>query len=154
MNITLYTNNSEPIVVDKDLTLIRTVSGELKKETSIINPVILFEMAIETAQNFNYMYIEELNRYYYVTDAVSVRNGLVEVSARIDVLMTYADAIKQNTGIIERQQKEYDLYLNDNEFSIENRRTITTKNFPQGFTTGDNFFLTVVGGYYDTESEG
>ena len=47
-NVVLYTNNSEQIKVDKDLTLIATVTGSLREECSIIKPEIIIEGSVET----------------------------------------------------------------------------------------------------------
>ena len=45
-NIFMQRNTSEPERVDKTLTLISTLTGTLKQETSIIDPVILVEGAL------------------------------------------------------------------------------------------------------------
>lgn len=153
MVIKLYINNSERVAINKSLSNEIEKTGAMIEESSLLNPVLLVEGNPNTLANINYMYISDFNRYYFVTDITSVKNGLMRISARVDVLMSYKNKILENVAIIERQEKNYDLYLNDPEFSVENRRTQTTKNFPNGFTMGNNYFLTVVGGYYETGSE-
>ena len=42
--------------------------GELKENTSMLNPSILFDSFVLTAPQYNYMYIAEFRRYYYIND--------------------------------------------------------------------------------------
>ena len=63
MNISLYKNSSDSRCINKKITLVSSMTGNLKNESSIINPTIL----IETDNiDFNYLYIQEFKRYYYV----------------------------------------------------------------------------------------
>ena len=90
--INLYNNSSEPEVVDKSLSLQTSLQGQLKDNTSIITPSIL--MNINSIPTANYMYIPDFHRYYYITNIESVRNGLIQISAKCDVLMTYKSGIR------------------------------------------------------------
>lgn len=56
-NIALQTNASEKNKLVKDLTTIATVTGTLKTETSIIDPVILIEGNLSNYTGCNYMTI-------------------------------------------------------------------------------------------------
>lgn len=85
-NITLQVCASEPNRVTKELTLITTLSGTLKSETSIINPVLLIEGDLTSFINCNYLTIPIFGRSYFVTDIRSIRSNLVEVTAHVDVL--------------------------------------------------------------------
>ena len=109
-NVTFYQNNSEPNKVDKELREIVTLSGVLKDETSIVNPTILIESNTIIG---NYVYIPTFNRYYYITDIVSFRNKLWQVSLKCDVLMSFRNDIRKNNALVARQQYEYNMYLKD-----------------------------------------
>ena len=65
--IKLYSNTAETNRVDKTnfLTLKATLQGNLKEKTSIINPIINFELS--DVPDFNYVYIAEFNRYYFIS---------------------------------------------------------------------------------------
>ena len=66
-----------------------TVSGTLKNATSKVNPVIEFAKDITYFNGYNYCYIADFNRYYFVSDVVSVRVGLTSISFRVDVLTSF-----------------------------------------------------------------
>ena len=123
--INLYNNTSEPEKVDKSLSSQGSLTGQLKDSTSIINPSILCNIgSIPTA---NYMYISEFHRYYYITNIESVRNGLVQLSGKCDVLMTYKSGIRGCNALVERQEHSYSPYLVDNQIPMDNKNTVSSK---------------------------
>lgn len=143
-NIVLQTNNSENNRVVKDLTTITTLSGTLRQDTSIIDPVIMIEADLSDLISCNYMTIEAFSRSYFVSNIRSLRTGLVELSCHVDVLSSFADEIKANSAIIRRQENNWNLYLNDGTFRVYQNPMVLTKAFPSGFTT-QNFVLAVAG---------
>ena len=143
MTINLYINKSEKERVSKTLSNEKTFTGTLREQTSIIDPVI----SIETAENisgYNYMYIPEFGRYYYIRGIDSVKNNLWKVSAHVDVLMSFKSQILQNSGVIERQENKWNLYLPDPDFQTSNKTQIQTKKFPKGF--GNRSYILVISG--------
>ena len=153
-NIVLQQNNSEMNRVSKSITDIMTVSGTLKEETSIIDPVIKIECDLSTVTGCNYLSIPAFGRSYFVNNIRSIRNGLVEFSCHVDVLSSFASAIRENTAIIKRQENKWNLYLNDGSFKVYQNPTVLTKAFPSGFTTQE-FVLAVAGSYSgQPENEG
>lgn len=143
--ITLQRNNSENNRLTKDVTDIITVTGELKTETSIVDPVILIECEITTLKACNYMTIPVFDRSYFVNNIRSIRTGLVEFTCHVDVLSSFADAVKEQTAIIARQENEWNLMLNDAIFKLYQNPKVLTQPFPTGFTTQE-FVLAVAGG--------
>ena len=79
-NIVLQRNNSEQNKLTKEITDIITVSGELKAETSIIDPVIIIECDLSTVTRCNYMSIAAFGRSYFVNNIRSIRSGFVKSS--------------------------------------------------------------------------
>ena len=144
MTLTLYSNTSEYAALDKEIQQLILLSGILREESSIIDPVILIEDIDDFISEMNYAYIEDFNRYYFITNIESVRQGLWRVSFHVDVLGTYKDAIRANSGIIERNENLYDLQLNDGLFRTRQNPRIVQKAFPSGFNTW-NFVLAVAG---------
>ena len=90
------------------------------------------------------MTIYEFKRNYFITSMESVRNGLYIINGHVDVLTTYASAIKANTAIVQRQANTFNLYLDDGAFKIYQNPIVETFTFPQGFA-GHMFVLTVMG---------
>lgn len=142
--IKLQRNNSENNRVTKDLTDIMTVSGELKTETSIIDPVIMIECDLSTVTLCNYMTIPAFGRSYFIGNIRSIRSGLVEFSGHVDVISSFAQAIRENSAIIKKQENDWNLYLNDGSFKIYQNPIVLTKKFPSGFP-GQEFVLAVAG---------
>lgn len=143
-NIVLQRNNSERERLTKNISNLLTVSGVLKTETSIIDPVIMIECDLNDVKNCNYMTISAFGRSYFVNNIRSIRNGLVEFSCHCDVLSTYAEQIRDNTAIIRKQENDWNLYLNDGSFKIYQNPNVLTRAFPSGFTTQE-FVLAVAG---------
>lgn len=108
MVIILYKNNSERNCVTKILTNSRTLNGTLRQETSIKTPIITIA-GDENTPFFNYAYIEDFARYYFITDIKSIRNGIWEISFLCDVLMSFKNDILNSYAVID-QTKEYDIY--------------------------------------------
>ena len=143
-DIKLQRNNSERNRITKDISDILTVSGKLKTETSIIDPVIMIECDLSAVTGCNYMSIPMFNRSYFVNNICSIRTGLVEFSCHVDVLSSFAAEIRGNTAIVRKQENNWNLYLNDGSFKIYQNPNVLTKSFPSGFTTQE-FVLAVAG---------
>lgn len=143
-NIVLQRCTSEKNRLTKSLTAIATVSGTLKNETSIINPVFLVEGDVSNYVRCNYLTVQAFSRSYFVTDIKTVRNGVFEITCHVDVLSTYASGIRSNFAIIKRQENSWNLYLNDGTFKIYQNPNVLTKPFPSGFNTRQ-FVLAVAG---------
>ena len=142
--IKLGRNQSEENRLSKNITSITTVTGVLKDETSILRPVVLIQCDLADVRKVNYMEIPSFGRKYFVTNIESVRQGLVAISGRVDVLSTYNSKIRSNTGIIRRQEKNWNLYLNDGVLKVYQNPKVQTKNFPSGFSSIE-FVLAVAG---------
>ena len=137
--------------MDKSLTELAVLTGDLKQESSFESPVIYLygaEQQIHISQA-NYMYISQsrFNRYYYITDIIVGKTRLYEVHGRVDVLMSFKTQIRANTGIVRRAENNtnYNLYINDGSLIAYQDPIVITKNFPSGFT-GQTYVLTVAGG--------
>lgn len=144
MEIILYYNNSEKIKLDKELTQIGTIEGRLFQNTSITKPSIMFDL--DTAVfSANYLYIPQFKRYYFITDDVNVSANKWQIQARVDVLTSFKSAIRENTAIIERQENEYNLYLDDKYYRAYQNEDVQYKKF-SGSLPSDKYILVVNGG--------
>lgn len=140
-------NESEPEKIGKSLATISTLTGSLKSETSIIDPIVLISGSITPAaiMTANYMYIPDFMRYYFIRNIRSIRTGIWEISAHVDVLESFREPIKSQTAVIRRQENRYNLYLDDGIFKVYQNPAVITKTFPKGFTD-QAFILAVAGG--------
>ncbi len=143
-DITLQKMTSEKNAITKKTSDIKKVSGVLKDTTSIIDPIIMIEIDLADVINCNYLNIPKFGRSYFVNNIRSVRQGLVEFTCHVDVLSSWAKELKTNSAIVRRNEKKWNLYLNDGTFKIYQNPTVLTKAFPSGFTTQE-FVLAVAG---------
>ena len=143
MTINVYTNNSTDNTRNKDTTLLGSLVGSLKEKSSIIDPIILVSGSLPTTAN--YIYISDFNRYYFIRDISSVRNGIYEIKAHCDVLTSAGNNLDNCTGIVRRQENNWNLYLDDGVFKAYSNPNIIQKSFPSGFTGSLNYILAVAG---------
>lgn len=144
MTINLFQNNSDTNVVSKSLTAKGTLTGTLREDCSIIDPIIKVEgISGSDLPYINYCEIVEFGRYYYIKDIVLV-GKLYELRCHIDVLETYKDQIKPLKAIIARNQYDFNLYLQDGMMKEYANPHIEIKQFPNGFDQFE-FIFSVVG---------
>ena len=150
MTLTLYQNLSENNRLNKALTQIgESLTGTLRAETSIFTPDILIDLnaagiSAEQITTANYAYVPEFNRYYFITDMTMVRQDLVRLSMRCDVLQSFSSQILEQTAIVRRQENNWNLNLDDGLFTVYQNPIIRVQTFPQGFTS-QSFILSVAG---------
>lgn len=114
MKLTLYKNESDNRVVSKVIKDDMVVMGELKDSCSVTNPTfILAKSTRNFFSGYNYLYCEELNRYYYIDDMVFSLGHQVVITCTVDVLMTYADEIRNLTTVVDRQESINNPYIED-----------------------------------------
>lgn len=125
------------------------IEGVLRDGCSLIDPVILVQASSPGfhANNSNYIYVQEFQRYYYITNIVSVNNTLWELHCHVDVLMSYADQIAEQVAVVSRQERKYNLMLDDGWFMSYQNPIVITKRFSVSapFETQE-FVLVVAGG--------
>lgn len=157
-NIVLQQNLSPDNQLTKNVSDLITLSGILREDkTDIINPVVLVETEYEKMAAVNYAYINLFNRSYFVTKIEIMRSYKPDENTprvityalhlKVDVLSSFASAIRDNTAIIKRNENSSNLLLNDGFFKVQQNPHITVVKFPGGFTgTTDAEFILVMAG--------
>lgn len=145
MNITLCVNNSEKNKLGKSLSNLNVFSGSLKDETSVINPVVMMEL--ENPTGFNYAYIPEFGRYYFIDDMVSVRTGLWKISMKVDVLESFKNDIRETPVILsDSADTGKELYLSGRVWKSKVKELTDIVNFSSGLSDNGHFILITAGG--------
>ena len=145
MDIILYVNNSEKNKIGKTLTNDFSLSGTLRDATNIINPVILIE--ISEIGDYNYCYINNFNRYYFITDITVIRTGLFAISLMVDVLESFKSDIKNLSVILlNTQNVGSSNYLSSPVFRNNVKSKTDILNFPNGLNDSGEFILITAGG--------
>ena len=132
MNITLYKNNSVPDKVDKNITLVSSLTGTLRHGTSVLAPSILL-VGDGVSLNFNYFRVEEWGRYYFTGPPRFEVNGTMTLNGVIDPLMSFSSDIKAARAIIKRQEYEWNMYLNDDRVVMNQNSKHKIVKFPNSF---------------------
>ena len=143
MNLTLYYNSSERKVIGKSLRNLGNVTGILKGDASITSPVFILASNNNYLSGVNYLYWQEIGRYYYIDDIELITGGRMVFYCSVDVLESFKTQIKAQTAIIDKQESknETNLYINDGSF-IDTEQTFNEiKNFQTGFNEVGQFIL-------------
>lgn len=119
MRATLYKNHSDERYISKDLSSIGTYNNLVfKDDEDLVTPT--FKVTDSSfSEECNYIYVQDLKRYYYVRSRRYSRQCLF-LECQVDVLMSFASEIHDMTGIISRNERLYNLYLNDNKMEMYN----------------------------------
>lgn len=145
MTITLYNNSSEPNKISKHLTPVSTaLSGSLRNESEMVNPVVLIEGNISSLQNANYARIESFGRYYYITEMKSVRNNIVELHLHTDVLMSFN--ISAVSGVVIEAENVGSDYLQGRQFVRLVKSKTDILPFSGGLLDSGEYILITAGG--------
>lgn len=145
MVIKLYKCGSDPRCVDKTLTDELVVSGTARDPLDTVNPILTIQGNANghMLEGYNYMYIEDYARYYFVTIEPDSYD-LNTVRGRCDILSSAKAWLRARSATITRNEHLYSAYLTDPEFNAYAYTNIVTKSFPSGLT-GDSIILMTVG---------
>ena len=144
--ISLFKTVSENNRVVKTLTDEKQLSGELRNQTSVLNPSIIIESS-DNISTYNFAYISEFGRYYYITDIMSIRTNCWVVSMRCDVLMSYKDEIRSMNVILNNTQETgLSNYLSSPNWVNLVKTKTDIKTFPKGLSNEGEFILITAGG--------
>lgn len=145
MDITLYVNSSERQEINKSLSNDTVLTGILRGESSVISPTFTIEHA--NPSGFNYCYIPDFGRYYFITNITSVRNSIWRIDCSVDVLMSFKDAILALEVVVS------DNTDGDNETYVNGKPWVTTVKsktdvimFPSGLLDSGEYILITSGG--------
>ena len=138
--------NEAPNVVNKSVTPAQTITGSFRtKDVSIINPVI--EVAGIDARQYNYCYIPDLGRYYFIRHVDSVHSGLWQIHLHVDVLKTYAAqimALNAETTYYEHGNK----FSSDADFGTDVRKVLNRIEFTNPFRSRPQIVMVALQGGY------
>ena len=145
MDIILCKNNSEPNKINKVLSDQYTLSGTLKEQTSITTPSIMIES--ENPVGFNYAYIPDFNRYYFISDIVNISNNLWRINLKVDVLESFKSDILSSSAILSDSEViGSDNYMSGDVWKTKVKDTTNIINFPYGLLDDGEFILITAGG--------
>lgn len=150
MQIDLFTCTAERNRVNKSSYISNrfTLEGNIKKPTSVMNISIEIEKTNPVIYKYNYMYIGEFNRYYFIDEIINVSSNRWVIHASVDVLYSFKNDILLMECVIDKTESEINanLYLDDGSFVMDSRKYNEIKEFPNGLNNDGEYILICAGG--------
>lgn len=143
MELVLYKTTDENSKLEKTLSEEISLVGALRDASSIVAPSILIQ---SNPIGYNYAYVPQFGRYYYIKNITAYRKGAYIVDLKCDVLMSFKDEIKQLSGVVSRLTSGSPYADRDVLCSVkETHRRIDFPETP--FTKDGSYILIAKGGY-------
>lgn len=126
MIVKFFNNKSDNIYINKTLENETPFDCKIKGEINLTNPEIV--LRVDNFNGFNYCYIEDFNRYYYIDSVQIFPNNLYSIRLKVDVLMSFKNSIYGSPGILVRKKENSSYYgqpdtLESSNFTIYNSDT-------------------------------
>lgn len=146
MDLRLFYTSDENNKINKSLSNALILSGTMRDSSSIISPVILVEG--ELFSGYNYAYIPQFDRYYFIKEITNYRHNLWILSLEVDVLMSFKSPILNLHCIfLETETTGADRYLSDSRVWVSKVKDKTDIiNFPSGLLENGEYILITAGG--------
>lgn len=145
---TLYKTKSEKTALTKVMeTGWKAYEGILINNSNVVDPAIKLQVGADVIAKYNYMVIDDFGRKYFITDITALTTDTCMVTGHVDVLSTYADDIRSNSGVVGRSANLAHRYMNDDMIKVDSRPHIVTQSFKNGgyFLDTPSIALVVVG---------
>jgi len=147
LTIDLYNNFSDPTVVHKKMSLIKSaVNCEITQSVDVDELDLLFDM--DTGVNTcNYAYIAAFARYYFLTPGIVNGNQMI-MHASSDPLTSFWNSYSASQCVAERSSSHGNPNLVDDMLPFKPNPKIIVRQLATGFTpttTGGCYILTVGG---------
>ena len=143
MNILLYKTTNANNDLNKTISDKVELVGVLREASSIIAPSILIQ---SNPIGYNYAYIPEFGRYYYIKNITAFRKGAYIVDLKCDVLMSFREEILHMSGVVSRLTDGDDYATRDIKTKcLETHRRLDFPETP--FTRNGSYILISKGGY-------
>ena len=129
-----------------------TYNCTLKDDTSILEPVIRLQTS-NNVKPYNYAYIADFGRYYFVTDIVSSK-GFWEISLKVDTLASEKTGIGAMAPYVLRSASVSDEYILDTAYPADSYITTFISNpisgigltqYPLSLRNGYSYILGIIG---------
>lgn len=134
MKMMLYTTDSENNAINKTLSNEIEYDIRVKKQTSVVNPVIILKS--DTYITSNYAYIPKFNRYYFIRDIRVFPNKIYELSLQCDVLESFKNDILNSYATITEDETGNN-YI-DKDYVKEVRKNVEYVDFAKPFLSYEN----------------
>lgn len=112
-----YHQNSENDVIQKSITPVSIIQGKFNHSIGLKNINIDLENFYDN--QFNYVYIPKLNRYYYVDFIELISVNITRLHLKEDVLMSWESLIRTQNAFVTRFEQSGEIRLVDSRKPLE-----------------------------------
>lgn len=126
IKIKTFIYDGKPNTVNKTLQENEEYTGVLNATFNVLTPVVRFRT--RTPVSFNYVFIESLNRYYFVSE-LNQDGDICTVRLRVDVLQTYKEKILASSATLTKGTN-VNKYLSNRSNVVDVRPNIRKLDFP------------------------
>lgn len=126
IKIKTFIYDGKPNAVNKTLQANEEYTGVLNATFNVLTPVVRFRT--RTPVSFNYVFIESLNRYYFVSE-LNQDGDTCTVRLRVDVLQTYKEKILASSATLTKGAN-VNKYLSNRSNVVDVRPNIRKLDFP------------------------
>ena len=117
VEIRFYNFGGEKVQINKPLENEIISSGLFLQPFNILTPRL--KVRFPNVFNFNYCYIPELRRYYFINDVIILSRDIYELSLNVDVLQTYKTEILNAVGnVVSRENANNYISSRENIYNI------------------------------------
>lgn len=103
---------------------------------NIMNPTILIQ-SDNSVVKYNYCYIPDFKRYYYVKSVNISPNNIYELTLEEDVLMSFKSGILACTAMLARSTTYRNYFLKDSSLPVTDKTLTWTREFPNSPFDGE-----------------
>ena len=109
MNLTLYRINDDKNVINKTLENGLVIPINLKRDVNILFPnLVLKTIDGVELRNYNYCFIDVLQRFYFIDSVQSMNNLLWQLNLTCDVIETYKSDVLSSNAVYKISSKAGD----------------------------------------------
>lgn len=126
IKIKTFIYDGKPNTVNKTLQENEEYTGVLNATFNVLTPIVRFRT--RTPVSFNYVFIESLNRYYFVSE-LNQDGDICTVRLRVDVLQTYKEKILASSATLTKGTN-VNKYLSNRSNVVDVRPNFRKLDFP------------------------
>lgn len=142
MLMKLYTTKTPNNAIGKVLENETEYNIKFKSKADRTKPVVV--LMSETMIDFNYAYIPDFNRYYFVESIEVTPNKIYNISLRCDVLESFKNDILKSSGFVNQQTNPNKYYNSD--YKTEIKKEVDVIKSDVTLDTTKSTILVTIGG--------
>lgn len=138
VTVKLYNYEGDPTAIQKDLAEVGEIKGYIRERVNVLTPLLKIE---SINVKFNYVYIVELQKYYFIQNTTIINTKTENLDLRLDVLKTWQSRILN--AIATRTNGTGTNYLNTNNAVFNVKTKVTKVDFLDKFDKTDGTIILV-----------